>query len=82
MSDLASEPQGEEAVRGLDADRPVDFEGAEPPEGQSPAEDLADPDGEGEDEASEEVEHEGRRYRVPKALKDAFLRHADYTRKT
>ena len=82
MSDLASEPQGEEAVRGLDADRPVDFEGAEPPEGQSPAEDPAEPDGEGEDEASEEVEHEGRRYRVPKALKDAFLRHADYTRKT
>ena len=31
---------------------------------------------------SEEIEHEGERYKVPKALKDAFLRQADYTRKT
>ena len=33
-------------------------------------------------EALEDIEHEGRRYQVPKPLKDAFLRHADYTRKT
>jgi hypothetical protein len=31
---------------------------------------------------SEEIEHEGRTYRVPKALKGAFLMQADYTRKT
>lgn len=31
---------------------------------------------------SEEVEHEGKTYRVPKDLKDSFLRHSDYTRKT
>lgn len=31
---------------------------------------------------SEEVDHDGQKYRVPKALKDAFLRQADYTRKT
>ncbi|MDB5692334.1 MAG: hypothetical protein JWO81_1397 [Alphaproteobacteria bacterium] len=30
----------------------------------------------------EEVEHDGKKYQVPKALKDAFLRQADYTRKT
>jgi hypothetical protein len=30
----------------------------------------------------EEIEHDGRKYQVPKALKDAFLRQADYTRKT
>lgn len=29
-----------------------------------------------------EVEHEGQAYRIPAALKGAFLRHADYTRKT
>lgn len=31
---------------------------------------------------SEEIEYEGQKHRVPKALKDAFLRQADYTRKT
>src|SRR5438309_2094560 len=29
-----------------------------------------------------EVEHEGRTYAVPAALKGALMRHADYTRKT
>ncbi len=29
-----------------------------------------------------ELEHEGQRYQIPAALKDSFLRHADYTRKT
>jgi len=31
---------------------------------------------------TDEVEHEGRKYRVPKALKPAFMMNADYTRKT
>ncbi|MDR3439873.1 hypothetical protein [Telmatospirillum sp.] len=31
---------------------------------------------------TEEVEHEGQKYRVPKALKDSFLRQSDYTKKT
>lgn len=31
---------------------------------------------------TEEIEHEGEKYRVPKALKESFLRQADYTRKT
>lgn len=31
---------------------------------------------------SEEVEHEGQKYKVPKALKPALMMHADYTRKT
>jgi hypothetical protein len=30
----------------------------------------------------EEIEHEGKKYKVPKDLKDAFLRQADYTQKT
>lgn len=34
------------------------------------------------EEDSEEVDYEGQKYRVPKPLKDALLRQADYTRKT
>lgn len=34
------------------------------------------------DEDSEEVDYEGQKYRVPKPLKEALLRQADYTRKT
>jgi len=56
--------------------------------------DMIEPpdDGEGEaygpaedddgDEAVEEVEYEGQLYEVPRPLKDALLRQADYTRKT
>lgn len=49
-------------------------------------EDLAvmDPQGvaSSEDDETHEVEHEGRVYRIPNALKGAFLMNADYTRKT
>jgi hypothetical protein len=34
------------------------------------------------DESLEDIEHDGKTYQVPKALKGAFLRQADYTRKT
>ena len=44
----------------------------EQPEGQDPAQ-LDD---------SEEVEYEGNRYKVPKAIAPALLRQADYTKKT
>lgn len=44
-----------------------------------PDETLDDEDGE---EELHEIEHEGRLYAVPASLKGAFLRHADYTRKT
>lgn len=40
----------------------------------------AAPDAANED--AEEIEYEGKAYKVPKELKDAFLRQADYTRKT
>jgi hypothetical protein len=33
-------------------------------------------------EATEEIEHEGQIYKIPSALKGAFLMNADYTRKT
>jgi hypothetical protein len=34
------------------------------------------------DEVEDEIEHDGKRYRVPSALKSAFMMHGDYTRKT
>lgn len=35
-----------------------------------------------QDDDSEEVEHEGQKYRIPSALKSALMMQADYTRKT
>lgn len=46
-------------------------ETADAEEGDEPSEDD-----------SEETEYEGKRYKLPKELKDALLRQADYTRKT
>ena len=46
------------------------------PEVEAPAEDTP------EDTTGEEVEYEGKNYRVPPELKSALLRQADYTRKT
>lgn len=37
---------------------------------------------ESQDDQTAEIDYEGAKYRVPAALKDAFLRQADYTRKT
>lgn len=37
---------------------------------------------EAEGDVLEDIEHDGKTYQVPKALKGAFLRQADYTRKT
>ncbi len=42
---------------------------------------AGEPDADAPDE-TEEMEHQGRFYRIPKALKGAFLMQADYTRKT
>lgn len=55
-----------------DAGLPVEAE-----EESLPEEGL-DLDGDGE----VDIEHDGRTYRVPSALKDSFLRNADYTQKT
>lgn len=89
MSDLATNPQGEEDVRALSAPGVADAvsaAGAFDDDARFASDALADDQDGAEDEddpgALEDVEHEGRRYQVPKALKDAFLRHADYTRKT
>jgi len=41
-----------------------------------------DEEGSDADADLEEIEHDGKKHRVPKELKDAFLRQSDYTRKT
>lgn len=68
--ETAAEPAAESAPEAP----PVEAEGeAQPEEGQEPpptAEELA------------EIELEGKQYKVPAALKDGYLRQADYTRKT
>lgn len=79
-------PRNEFASGSVWADEGADFdeaaldaamEAAEPADAyEDPAH---DPYGEGD---VEEVEHEGRRYRIPKALKGAVMMHADYTRQT
>ncbi|MCA3704190.1 MAG: hypothetical protein IM650_11410 [Phenylobacterium sp.] len=76
-----------------DQTNPVDVEDEflDAPEVEVEAEETADVDAEeteGQaDEAqpeddTEEIDHDGKKFKVPKELKDAFLRQADYTRKT
>ncbi len=92
MTDLATNPQGEgdsafAASQSAKTDMPeADAEVAD----AAPAGDQSTetPGADGADspqpspEETDEVEHEGRKYRVPKALKSAFMMNADYTRKT
>ena len=82
MNELASNPQGEdESVRAAatDATRPDEPES----EGtQSQAALDSDDSGDDDGETETEIEHSGEKYRIPKALKGAFLMQADYTRKT
>lgn len=44
--------------------------------------DTLDEDEPEPEDDSEEIEHEGQKFRIPKALKDGFLMQSDYTRKT
>jgi hypothetical protein len=82
MTDLAL-PQGDDGVRALDADTDAVDTADEPAiESAANAEHAPDDDDDPSTDDGEEIEHDGRTYRVPKALKDAFLRQADYTRKT
>lgn len=39
-------------------------------------------EGQGEEDETEEVEYEGKKYTIPKALKSGLMQQADYTRKT
>jgi hypothetical protein len=80
VTDLATNPQG--------GDEPVSTTAdvvSTPLEGDPSEQPALDAESEGVEENgddTEEIEHDGQLYRVPKALKSAFLMHADYTRKT
>jgi hypothetical protein len=79
VTDLATTPQGgDESVSTTANVIPAGLED-EAFQQLSLQSENADGDASG-DEA--EIEHEGKTYRVPAALKAAFLIHADYTRKT
>ena len=54
----------------------------EQPSTDEPDDAGGDLDTQGTDTEFEEVDYEGKRYSVPKEVKDALLRQADYTRKT
>jgi hypothetical protein len=64
---------------GVSHDAPQDESLGEPLDQDSP--DSGEPESQPEDDL-DEIEHEGKKYAVPKALKGAFLMHSDYTRKT
>jgi len=92
VNDLATNPQGEgdsafAALKDAKTEAPeANAEvGDQDPSGDQPKEAPTDEGGQPPQpitEETDEVEHEGRRYRVPKALKAAFMMNADYTRKT
>ncbi len=53
-------------------------------EGSTEPDDADTPEGESEEaeEETAEIERDGKTFKIPAALKDDFLRQADYTRKT
>lgn len=56
------------------------FDDAE--EAEQSADDNDESDAEQEESDEEEIEYDGEKYKVPKALREAFLRQQDYTQKT
>jgi hypothetical protein len=63
-------PEAEEALTGQ-------------PEAEAEIQENEAPEGDGQpDDELEEFEYEGKRYQAPKALKEAAMRHVDYTQKT
>jgi hypothetical protein len=71
IADLIDEPVEDQETEGTES------EGEELPAEEGEQQPDAEEDGDGE-----EVEFEGKAYKVPKALKEALLRQSDYTQKT
>ncbi len=84
MNDPATSATGDDAAcvgPADDAAEPANTTAA--PQDDPRAEPAADDEGAQDDEdALEEIELDGKTWRVPSALKDGYLRQADYTRKT
>jgi len=86
MSDQATNSDAGEVVRD-DAAPEVDEAAAQPDASTDQTENLDEGAGDGQpsdpvEDDTEEVEHEGQKYKVPKAVKPLLLMQADYTRKT
>lgn len=71
----ASVPIVDEGVDG--ADTGVETEGDDLDDGDEP-----EAGGEPEEDDSEEIDHDGKKYKIPKAIKPLLLMQADYTKKT
>lgn len=72
-------------VAGLLDDEPEQLEQEPQTEGTEEVPESDEPEAQTEEEATDEsveVEYEGKAYKVPKELKEALLRQADYTQKT
>jgi len=90
VNDLATNPQGgDDSVRAAtevtetSADaRSAKAENLNDTDSETEVATDAEKAGQSHADDTDEVEHDGQKYRVPKALKGAFLMHADYTRKT
>lgn len=86
MSEEATNSDAGEDVR-VDAAPEVDEVAAQSDISTDQTEDLGEGAGDGQpadqvEDDTEEVEHEGQKYKVPKAVKPLLLMQADYTRKT
>lgn len=85
MTDLATNPQGGEAVADDQVSLDQAAEGVDTDALDTNLEQDADAeldDQQAAEDDTEEVDYEGAKYKVPKPLKDALLRQADYTQKT
>lgn len=97
LTEDATNPAADEDVRVLDEpgvdqsdddqidgdDNEAEDDGSDPDEPEEGEDGEEQPEAEAEDDDTDEIEWEdGKKYRVPKALKDGLLRQADYTRKT
>lgn len=78
--ELANNPQGDGVVA-PEADEELANPATEQ-ENEEVEEEATDEDGQPKPDDTEEIEHEGQKYKLPKALKGALLMQQDYTRKT
>lgn len=73
--DVIDQPVEDTEVEEVEQQETDEVQTEDAPEDQTESDDEVADD-------SEEIEFEGEKYKVPKSLKDAFLRQSDYTRKT
>lgn len=83
MSEEATSPVADDTLRVDTAPEVADEAQAQGDTDASSNEDLSPQEGEdGHEEEQAEIDIDGQKYRVPKALEGAFMKNADYTQKT